>query len=100
MTTKLMAGIDLHSNNLFCGIVDMEGKRVFEQKLSCDMAAVLKALKPFKKRLEKIAFGSTIGNYSRRCNRRSKNGLQFQQAPLPALPDYPVPKGSCINNFR
>ncbi len=33
MTTKLMAGIDLHSNNLFCAIVDMEGKRVFEKKL-------------------------------------------------------------------
>jgi hypothetical protein len=31
MTTKCMAGIDLHSNNLFCAIVDREGKRVFEQ---------------------------------------------------------------------
>jgi transposase len=58
-----MAGIDLHSNNLFCGIVDMEGKRVFEQKLPCDMAAVLKALKPFKKRLEKIAVESTYNWY-------------------------------------
>ena len=58
-----MAGIDLHSNNLFCGIVDMEGKRVFEQKLPCDLAAVLKALKPFKKRLEKIAVESTYNWY-------------------------------------
>jgi hypothetical protein len=37
MTMKYMAGIDLHSNNLFCAIVDMEGKRVFEKKLPCEM---------------------------------------------------------------
>ena len=63
MTTKLMAGIDLHSNNLFCAIVDMKGKRVFEQKLPCDLANVLRALKPFKKRLEKIAVESTYNWY-------------------------------------
>jgi transposase len=63
MTVKCMAGIDLHSNNLFCAIVDMEGKRVFEQKLPCDLESVLQALKPFKKRLEKIAVESTYNWY-------------------------------------
>jgi transposase len=63
MTTKYMAGIDLHSNNLFCAIVDMEGKRVFEKKLPCEMKSVLEALKPFKKRLEKIAVESTYNWY-------------------------------------
>jgi transposase len=63
MTTKLMAGIDLHSNNLFCGIVDMEGKRVFERKLPCELDSVVRALKPFKKRLEKIAVESTYNWY-------------------------------------
>ena len=63
MTTKLMAGIDLHSNNLFCGIVDMDGKRVFEKKLPCDLKSVLAALKPFKKRLETIAVESTYNWY-------------------------------------
>jgi transposase len=63
MTTKLMAGIDLHSNNLFCAIVDMAGKRVFEQKLPCDLESVLRSLKPFKKRLEKIAVESTYNWY-------------------------------------
>jgi transposase len=58
-----MAGIDLHSNNLFCAIVDLEGKRVFEQKLPCDLERVLGALKPFKKRLEKIAVESTYNWY-------------------------------------
>jgi transposase len=63
MTTKLMAGIDLHSNNMFCGIVDMEGKRVFEKKLPCEIDSVARALKPFKKRLEKIAVESTYNWY-------------------------------------
>ena len=63
MTTKLMAGIDLHSNNLFCGIVDVEGKRVFEKKLPCDIDSVSRALRPFKKRLETIAVESTYNWY-------------------------------------
>jgi transposase len=63
MTAKLMAGIDLHSNNLFCGIVDMKGKRVFEKKLPCDLALVIQALKPFKERLETIAVESTYNWY-------------------------------------
>jgi transposase len=58
-----MAGIDLHSNNLFCGIVDLAGKRVFEKKLPCELPAVLQALKPFKKRLETIAVESTYNWY-------------------------------------
>jgi transposase len=58
-----MAGIDLHSNNLFCGIVDRQGRRVFEKRLPCDIGWVVKALKPFKKRLEKIAVESTYNWY-------------------------------------
>ena len=63
MTVKLMAGIDLHSNNLFCAIVEMDGKRVFERRLPCDLESVLQALKPFKKRLEKIVVESTYNWY-------------------------------------
>jgi transposase len=58
-----MAGIDLHSNNLFCGIVDLEGRRVFEKKLPCDLDSVVGALKPFKKQLETIAVESTYNWY-------------------------------------
>ena len=63
MTGKLMAGIDLHSNNLFCGIVDQDGKRVFERKLPCDLNRVAAALKPFKKRLDTVAVESTYNWY-------------------------------------
>jgi transposase len=58
-----MAGIDLHSNNLFCAIVNLDGKRVFEKRLPCDLESVLQALKPFKKRLEKIVVESTYHWY-------------------------------------
>ncbi len=58
-----MAGIDLHSNNLFCAIVDLDGKRVFEKKLPCHLETVVRTLKPFKKRLETIAVESTYNWY-------------------------------------
>lgn len=63
MTKKLMAGIDLHSNNLFCGVVDAEGKKVFGRKLPCDLPQVLQALAPFKHRLDTLAVESTYHWY-------------------------------------
>jgi transposase len=63
MTVKCIAGIDLHSNNLFCAIMDLAGKRVFEKRLPCDLGSVLQALKPFQKRLEKIVVESTYNWY-------------------------------------
>jgi len=63
MTKTLMAGIDLHSNNLFCGIVEQDGERVFEKRLPCNLSDVLGALKPFKKRLQTIAVESTFNWY-------------------------------------
>ena len=61
--TKLMAGIDLHSNNIMAGLVEMNGKRVVHQKLPCDLKEVLEFLKPFKDRLEKVAVESTYNWY-------------------------------------
>jgi transposase len=55
--------MDLHSNNVFCGMVDQQGKRVFEKRLPCDLPMVLQALKPFKKRMGKIAVESTYNWY-------------------------------------
>ena len=36
MTTKWMAAIDLHSNNLFCAIVDRDGNRLRSLRQQCD----------------------------------------------------------------
>jgi transposase len=60
---KVMAGIDLHSNNLVIGIVDMDGKRLASQKLPCELNAAAKFLRPFKSRLEKVAVESTYNWY-------------------------------------
>ena len=59
----LMAGIDLHSNNIMVGIVDRDGKRVAHQKLPCDLECIMKFLKPYKKRMESMAVESTYNWY-------------------------------------
>src|SRR6059036_3037898 len=60
---KVMAGIDLHSNNLVIGIMDTDGKRVAHQKLECRLSEVVKFLMPFKKRLEQVGVESTYNWY-------------------------------------
>jgi transposase len=60
---KVMAGIDLHSNNLVIGLVDTDGKRVGQRKLPCQLREVVKFLSPFKQRLVKVAVESTYNWY-------------------------------------
>ena len=61
--TDLMAGIDLHSNNIMVGIVDREGKRLAHQKLPCELKRIGEFLSPFKDRLDKLAVESTYNWY-------------------------------------
>src|SRR5579871_5993727 len=63
MTKQLMAGIDLHSNNLMIGIVDQSGKRLKHQKVACDLKEVIAVLAPYKARLKSIAVESTYNWY-------------------------------------
>jgi transposase len=60
---KLMAGMDLHSNNVMVAIVNMEGKRLVHQKLDCNLQKVADFLAPYKERLEKVAVESTYNWY-------------------------------------
>lgn len=60
---RLMAGIDLHSNNVVIGIIDQDGQRVAHQKLECDLKKIVKFLAPYKKQLEKLAVESTCNWY-------------------------------------
>ena len=48
---KLIAGFDLHSNNVLCGLMDEKGRRLAHKKLPCDLAAILQLLKPYQKRI-------------------------------------------------
>lgn len=63
MTKSLMAGIDLHSNNVVIGIVDQEGRRLVCRKLECDLAAIAAFLRPYQKRLKSVAVESTYNWY-------------------------------------
>src|SRR5690348_18018325 len=63
MTKVLMAGIDLHSNNAMIGIVDQDGKRVKHQKVGCDLEAVERFLRPYRRRLGSVAVESTYNWY-------------------------------------
>lgn len=73
---KVMAGIDLHSNNVVIGLMDTDGKRVASDKLSCELKEIVKFLAPFKTRLEKIAVESTYNWYW------LVDGLQSMQYPV------------------
>jgi len=60
---KIMAGIDLHSNNVVIGLMDADGKRVASRKLPCELKEVVKFLAPYKKRLQQVAVESTFNWY-------------------------------------
>jgi transposase len=60
---KLIAGLDLHSNNVMIGIINQDGKRVAHRKLECDLAAIIEFLKPLKPQLLSMAVESTFNWY-------------------------------------
>src|ERR1043166_2476707 len=73
---KLIAGMDLHSNNVVIGLMDMDGKRVAHQKVECKLSQVLKFMAPYKKRLEQIGVESTYNWYW------LVDGLQAEKYPV------------------
>jgi len=60
---KIMVGIDLHSNNALCALMEEDGTRLLHKKLPCDLSAILGMLKPYKKRIGTIAVESTFNWY-------------------------------------
>jgi transposase len=60
---KIMTGIDLHSNNALCGLMDENGRRVLHKKLPCDLPAILQVLAPYKERIAQVAVESTYNWY-------------------------------------
>jgi transposase len=60
---KIMVGIDLHSNNVLCGLMDESGRRLLHQKLPCDLAAILQLLAPYRERITTIGIESTFNWY-------------------------------------
>ncbi len=60
---KLYAGVDLHSNNNYLGIIDQKDKRVYKKKLPNALSEVLKELEPYRKELEGVVVESTFNWY-------------------------------------
>ena len=60
---KVIAGIDLHGNNLIIAVIDLNGKRLTHQKLDCKLEQVDKFLRPYKARLQAMAVESTFNWY-------------------------------------
>lgn len=57
------AGIDLHSNNIYLGVIDHDNKRLFNKRLPNKLSIIENALQPFKKSLAGIVVESTYNWY-------------------------------------
>lgn len=60
---KVIAGIDLHSNNVMIGLINQDGKRLAHRKLDCDLQQVTQFLEPFKAQIQSMAVESTFNWY-------------------------------------
>jgi transposase len=60
---KVVAGMDLHSNNVMIGVMDIDGQRLASRKVPCQLDEVVKFLTPYKERLERVAVESTYNWY-------------------------------------
>ena len=60
---KMMAGIDLHSNNAMCAVMDIEGKRIKHRRLPCDLSSIAGFFEPYRDELDTIAVESTFNWY-------------------------------------
>src|ERR1022692_4133570 len=60
---NLIAGIDLHSNNLVIGVINQNGKRPEHRKLDCDLKQVVAFFKPLKSPFQSLAVESTFNWY-------------------------------------
>lgn len=60
---KTYAGIDLHSNNNFIGVIDHNDKRLYSKRHNNQLKHILKALSPFKRSLKGVVVESTYNWY-------------------------------------
>lgn len=73
---KLIAGLDLHSNNVMIGVINQDGKRMMHRKLECDLKQVTDFLAPLKPQLLSMAVESTFNWYW------LVDGLRAQKYPI------------------
>jgi transposase len=60
---SFFAGIDLHSNNNYIGLINSDGEKLLQKKNSNSLDAVLETLDPFKKEIQGVVVESTYNWY-------------------------------------
>ena len=60
---QVYAGIDLHANNNYLGVVDEKGKKILKKKLLNEPETILNALDPLRQELAGIVVESTFNWY-------------------------------------
>ncbi len=60
---KLYCGFDLHASNSYLGIIDEEGKRIYQGKLPNDPQEILGVLKAYQEKVDAVAVESTYNWY-------------------------------------
>jgi transposase len=60
---KLYAGIDLHANSHYLGVIDQQSKIVFKHKMINDLKKTLSVLEPFRNELMGVVVESTFNWY-------------------------------------
>lgn len=60
---SLYAGLDLHKCNVFCALIDQEGKPIYRRRLPTELPTILQALDPYRPQLKAIAVESTFNWY-------------------------------------
>ncbi|MHC1769650.1 MAG: transposase [Verrucomicrobiia bacterium] len=60
---SIFAGIDLHSNNAVCGLVDETGQRLKRQKLPNQLHPIVNFLNPYKGELKEVGVEATFNWY-------------------------------------
>jgi len=60
---KLYVGLDLHSSNVYCGIINTEGERVYKKRFPNELDEIARVLKPYRRRIEGMAVESTYNWY-------------------------------------
>jgi hypothetical protein len=84
---KLYAGIDLHSNNNYIGVIDEQDTRLFRKKLPNKIEVILMSLEPFKQGLEGVVVESTY-NWYWLVDELQENGYRVHLANPSAIKQY------------
>ena len=60
---ELYCGMDLHSNNVYTGLLSGDQERVLSKRLPCDLSVILNTLEPYRDEIKGIAVESTYNWY-------------------------------------